>query len=259
MQTPIEILADRVAAAQAQGARFVPMAEVRDDPDLAYAVQDRLLARWGQGLGPIGGWKVGLTTPRMQALCGVSQPIGGAIFASRIHASPASVRAGDFVRLGLEFELSFRVGATPPDGGGLDAVSIREHLDAASASYELIDDRDADYAILDGASMVADNSWNRGLVLSGPRSLADLPTLTGLDCVLERDGEVIDRGCTDDVGGDPLAIVAWLANLLHQRGRRLEAGQWIMTGSMVPTRFARAGETYRFQLTGFAPAVVSIV
>lgn len=259
MTDQIQTLADRITTAQASGDRFEPMAEVSGDLDLAYAVQERshdhLIARFGE----IAGWKVGLTTPRMQQLCGVAQPIAGAIFASRIHASPATVRAADFVRLGLEFELSFRVGATPPAGEALTAASVRRYIDAAAASYELIDDRAADYARLDAPSMVADNSWNRGLVLSEPRPLNELPTLTGIGCTLELGGEEIDAGHTDAVGGDPLAIVAWLANATAGRGHALKPGQWIMTGSMVPTRFGRPGQTYRFNLDGFAPVVVEVV
>lgn len=255
----VQALADRITAAQAAGERFEPMAEVSGDLDLAYAVQEASHAHLIPRFGEIAGWKVGLTTPRMQQLCGVAQPIAGAIFASRIHASPATVRAADFVRLGLEFELSFRVGATPPAGEALTAASVRRYIDAAAASYEVIDDRDADYAHLDAPSMVADNSWNRGLVLAEPRPLGELPMLTGIACVLEKDGEQIDAGQTDAVGGDPLAIVAWLANSLDQRGHALRPGQWIMTGSMVPTRFAQPGETYRFNLDGFAPAVVEVV
>jgi 2-keto-4-pentenoate hydratase len=255
----IQSLADRMTSAQAAGERFEPVPEVAGDLDLAYAVQDRTHARLIAGHGDIAGWKVGLTTPRMQQLCGVAQPIAGAIFASRIHASPATVRAADFVRLGLEFELSFRVAATPPAGEELTASSVRRYLDAAAASYELIDDRAADYARLDAPSMVADISWNRGLVLSTPRPLSELPVLTGIGCVLEQDGQEIDRGQTDDVGGDPLAIVAWLANSLDRRGHALQPGQWIMTGSMVPTRFGKAGETWRFTLDGFEPVVVEVV
>lgn len=259
MTDQIQSLADRITAAQAAGDPFESMAEVSGDLDLAYRVQERSHEILASRFGPIAGWKVGLTTPRMQQLCGVAQPIGGAIFASRIHSSPAAVRAADFVRLGLEFELSFRVGATPPAGEALTAGSVRQYLDAAAASYELIDDRAADYTRLDAPSMVADNSWNRGLVLSQPRPLSELPSLTGIACTLEQNGEQVDAGRTDDVGGDPLAIVAWLANSIDARDQALKPGQWIMTGSMVPTRFAKAGETYRFTLDGFEPVVVEVV
>lgn len=258
MQATARSLAEAITAARENRLQFQAMPEVAGDLALAYAVQDRALELWTPRLGEIAGWKVGLTSPRMQRLCGVAQPIAGAILATRIQASPATVRADDFVRLGLEFELSFRVGPTPPGDEIQTAESVRRCLDAASASFEVIDDRAADYAVLDAPSMIADNSWNRGLVLSTPVAMERLPILTGIRGVLELNGEQIDAGMTDDVGGDPLVIAAWLANSLRERGRALSPGQWIMTGSMIPTRFARAGETYRFSLDGFDPVEVTV-
>src|SRR5688572_23430515 len=251
--------AEWVAACQARGETYAPLPDAwRGDMAFAYAVQDDALEHWTPRLGEIAGWKVGLTTPRMQALCGVAQPISGAILASRIHRSPAEVRASDFVRLGVESELSFRVARTPPASAELTAGTVRDFPDAAAASFELIDDRAADYADLDAASMVADNSWNRGLVLSTAVAMSELPSLTGIRGALYLNGAEIDSGMTEHVGGDPLAIVAWLANRVRDRGRQLEPGQWIMTGSMIPTRFPSPGETYRFVLEGFDPVEVSV-
>jgi 2-keto-4-pentenoate hydratase len=258
MQTTARSLAAAITDAHARRLPFQAMREVAGDLPRAYEVQDQALEQWTPRFGEIAGWKVGLTSPRMQQLCGVTQPIAGAILASRILASPATIRAADFVRLGLEFELSFRVGATPPGEEVVTAESVRQFLDAASASFEVIDDRAADYAALDAPSMVADNSWNRGLVLSTPVAMERLPVLTGIRGVLELGGEQIDAGVTDDVGGDPLVIVAWLANSLRERGRALSPGQWIMTGSMIPTRVATPGETYRFTLDGFDPVEATV-
>jgi 2-keto-4-pentenoate hydratase len=259
MTTPEQDYADRIVREHEQGAAFTPLlGERRADLDFAYAVQDQLLARWTPRFGAIAGWKAGLTTPRMQRMCGVAQPIAGAILAGRMHSSPASARAADFVRFGLEAELSFRIAARPKPGVELTAGNVRDIIDVACASFELIEDRAADYTTLDAASMIADNSWNGGMVRAEPALLEGFAAVTGIRGVLRLNGQEVDRGTTDDVGGDPLSIVAWLGNSLAQRGRGLEPGQWLMTGSVVPTRFPKAGETYRFELDGFSPAVLSV-
>jgi 2-keto-4-pentenoate hydratase len=252
-------IAAEIADQHDRRSRFEPLANpYRNDLDLAYAVQDDLLSFWRSALGEIAGWKVGLTTLRMQKMCGVTQPIAGAILAQRVHASPATVSAGAFVRLGVETELSFRVGKSPDPGLELTTDNVRQFLDAACASFELIEDRAADYARLDAASMIADNSWNGGVVLSTPLPIASFASFRGVRGVLEVNGQQVDSGTTDDVGGDPLGIVAWLGNALAGRGRSLEAGQWIMTGSVVPTRFAATGDTYCFTLDGFDPARLTV-
>jgi 2-keto-4-pentenoate hydratase len=63
---------------------------------------------------------------------------------------------------------------------------------------------------------------------------------------------------SEDVGGDPLRIVAWLAAHLARRGQPLLPGQWVLTGSIVTTKFPNASDTYHFAVDGLPPVAVSI-
>src|SRR5215471_20962159 len=58
------------------------------------------------GRGPVAGYKIGLTTPVMQKLCGVGEPCYGAIFAGEVHHRRAELSAGDYCRLGAETEIA---------------------------------------------------------------------------------------------------------------------------------------------------------
>lgn len=226
----------------------------------AYAVQDALVAGWlAKGQDTIAGWKVGLTTSRMQRLCGIDQPIAGAILASRVHGSREAIRAGEYVRLGLEMELAVRIAEPLPLEARLAPAQVRDCLSSVCAAFELVEDRAADYAALDACSLIADNSWNAGIVLGEAVAMEQVGNLIGRAGVLTRDGESIGRGMSEDAGGDPLEVVAWIASMLHERGRRLEPGQWIMTGSIVPTVFAGPGESYCFSIDGMPSVQVAVV
>lgn len=256
--TPAAIAAN-IAAAHAARARFEPLPDGARDLGLAYAAQKIVVQGLiAAGEGDIAGWKVGLTTRRMQEMCGVGQPIAGAVLAGRVRRSAAELSAAAFVRLGLESEIALRV-ARPLPGGDLASAQVLACLDLACAAFEVVEDRAADYARLDAASIVADNSWNAGVVLGKASPVADLQILTGRAGVLTVNGVVNDRGSSDDVGGDPLLIVAWLARELAARGQALQPGQWVMTGSIVPTRFPNPGDLYRFEVDGLAPVEVLIV
>ena len=50
--------------------------------------------------------------------------------------------------------------------------------------------------------------------------------------VLTRSGELVDTGAGAAALGDPIAVVAWLANTLGQIGAGLEPGQLVMTGAL---------------------------
>ena len=50
--------------------------------------------------------------------------------------------------------------------------------------------------------------------------------------------------------GHPFEPLRWLANHLSGRGQTLHAGEIVSTGSLVTTRFPKAGEQYRFTVEG---------
>ena len=62
------------------------------------------------------------------------------------------------------------------------------------------------------------------------------------------DGKVIDRGSGCDVLGHPFHAVAWLATHLARMGTALRAGDIVMTGNTVTTKFPDRPAAYRFEL-----------
>lgn len=228
---------------------------------LAYDIQDRVIQEFAGDANArdnAAGYKIGLTTLRMQAMCGVDQPIAGVIFAGRLHTSPAVIPAAPFIRLGVESEIAVQLGKPLPDAADLDTATVLACLSQVCAAFELIDDSDADYTALDAVSLVADNAWNAGLVLGPPTPAADFSRVKDRAGVLFQNGKIADRGNSTDVMGDPLQVVVWLARHLAARGVALRPGQWISTGSIVTTRFAAAGERYRFEVEELAAVEVLI-
>src|SRR5207244_9782901 len=157
-----------------------------------------------RGRGAIAGYKIGLTTPVMQQLCGIAEPCYGAIFAREVHDGRAELRASDYCRLGVETEIVFRLGEDilPGDAGGVAAA-----VESAAAAIELIEDLRYDYQRLDAAAMVAGNVWSAGVVVGTPvrewRALA-------LDRAAARvaiGGRAIGRGARRDDDRHPLARV----------------------------------------------------
>jgi len=223
----------------------------------AYEIQAEILRRaLRSGTDSVAGYKVGLTTGKMQKFCGVDQPIAGRILKSGVHKSGATLRTGDFHRLGIESELALRIGKEIP--AGADAQAVLGCIDAIAAAFEVIDDRDADYAHLEASSIAAENSWNRGIVLGAPTSPANFGELRGLEGRLIVNGEPAGTGTSSDVVTGPLGILAWVAGFARDAGEPLRPGQWIMTGSIIPTRFAVSGDNYSFQLSSLSPVTVTI-
>lgn len=238
----VEAAADFLLAAHREGRRFerLPAGIAPGAEDEAYRVQAALVA--GLGL-PVAGWKVALTSAAMRRVVpGIDQPCAGAIFAERVHPSPAKLPRSSLMRIGLECEAMVRLADDLPDAGRpWTRESVADHVGAVAAAFELIDDREADYNNMNAFELIADNAWNGGVVV-GPE-VADWQALdlVGARGSLEIDSKPVGEGRGGDAMGHPFEPLAWLANNAIARGRPLRAGELVMTGSIVPTQFLEAG------------------
>ena len=227
--------------------------------DDAYQVQMALVRLWtADGRDAVAGYKIALTSRAIRELVGVSEPCGGAILESMIHRGPAEIERGRFVRLGLEFELAFRMGRDLPVAGNHDAASIRPYVDTVMPAFELIEDRDADYSNLDAASLIADNAWCGGIVLGEPASGWHGLDLAQVPVTLTYNGATEDA-VTGAAMGSPLVSLSFLANLLAGQGRPLRAGDIVMSGSTLATRFAAAGDAARYAIEGIGSVDIRVV
>src|SRR5215470_14105549 len=136
----------------------------------AYRIQDalhRLMAEAGHG--EIAGWKIALTSKAMQQMTGVDQPAAGAIFSKVIHQSPARIDLAAYHHLGVEFEVAVGLGDDlPASGGPWTRASVASRVAACLPAFELVEDGDADYKTLDAFTLIAQNTWNGGVVLGAP-------------------------------------------------------------------------------------------
>jgi 2-keto-4-pentenoate hydratase len=252
MQKP-KAAAKRLFEAHERRENFAPLPPelAPRDAEEAYAIQDCYVARRAERLGAIAGYKIALSNPEMQRFVGVDQPQAGVMLASTLHRTPARVRAADYVRLIVEFEIAAEMAADLP---AADAPYTRERIArfvrSVMPALELADDRNADYAELarHPLELIADNGWNEGAVLGMPienwRAI-DLAALRGVATI---NGRVVGEGTGAAAMGHPLAAVAWIANHLAAHGRGLVYRDVVITGSIITTKTVRAGDLVRFSV-----------
>src|SRR5438477_10066539 len=79
--------------------------------DTAYEVQDQLVARLCADLrSEVVGYKIGLTSPAMQKMCGMATPVYGQILGTRVYSGDVRVDPARHRHLGIEFEITVRLG-----------------------------------------------------------------------------------------------------------------------------------------------------
>jgi 2-keto-4-pentenoate hydratase len=230
-----------------------------ETPRRAYDVQREFVDRQASaGKTSRAGYKIGLTSPSMQAMCGIDTPIAGVVLRDRVHASHFRLDRADHVRAGIEFEIAVRIGHDlPPIDRPFALAEVQSAVDAVAPAIEIIDDRHCDYASLDVLSLIADNAWNAGVVLGTfCSSWPELAEVTGT--VVLGDAGVLDQGRGRDVLGHPLLPVLWLANHLAAEGIGLRRGEVVMTGSLVTTKFPTGPGAYRFEVSGLGSVALTV-
>ena len=194
--------------------------------DEAYRIQRALIERrCAQGERQIG-WKVGLTSKAIQQQFGFHEPCFGCILETR--PSGHVFAAGELIRPGFETELCVRLGR-PLSG----AVSLEEARDAVAViypSFEIIETRGDPAQI---ALMLADNAQQRSVILGEPLALTPALRLDQVEARVELNGNVVATGVGAAVLDHPLNSVIWLARKLGEYGCSLQAGELVMTGSLV--------------------------
>jgi 2-oxo-3-hexenedioate decarboxylase/2-keto-4-pentenoate hydratase len=221
----------------------------------AYAAQEAYYRLAEPVYGAVGGAKIATTTQVMQRLMGITHPCGGAIFARTIHASPARLRTADFVNLRLESEIALKLGADlPASAAPWTRERVAPAVAAAMPAFELIEDRHADYARTEAVSLIVENCWNGGVVVGTPKSVP-AAALAGMAGRLTIGGKNGGEGQAED----PCVTLAWLANHLAERGRDLNAGMVVITGSLIPTVSIGTGERAVFRIEGLGEAVMEAV
>lgn len=238
-------LSEALLAAREDRAPIPPITE--GEPGLtvadAYAIAQLGVAADLAAGARLVGHKIGLTAEAVQRQLGVSTPDYGALLDTMAIADGATVSAADYIAPRIEAELAFRLGA-PLSGPGVTAAEVRAATEAVHPCFELVDCRIADWRIT-LVDTVADRGAAAGFVIGeAALPLAEIDT-AAVEVTLERDGEVVQRGRSDTVLGDPCNAVAWLANAVEALGEPLQAGEIILSGSITPMISVAPGERYR--------------
>ena len=81
--------------------------------------------------------------------------------------------------------------------------------------------------------------------------------ITAIEAVLTRNGEVVAKGRSDAVLGNPVTPVAWLARKVESFGVRLRAGDIVLPGSCTRAIDARPGDKFVAEFAGLGAVRLS--
>lgn len=221
----------------------------------AYHVSLRMVQRRCGAGEKIIGKKIGVTSKVVQEKLNVHQPDFGYLTDQMIYPNggemPISTR---LIQPRAEGEIAFRMKKRLA-GPGVTEQDVLDATDYVSACFEIVDSRVKDWQIKI-QDTVADNA-SCGLFVIGdekvdPKTL-DLPAVK---MRVEKNGKPLSEGVGAAALGSPLTCVAWLANTLSEFGIVLEAGDLVLSGSLVPLEPVVAGDVMSLTCEGIGTCSV---
>ena len=202
------------------------------------------------------GWKVGFgATAAMQTL-GIDQPLVGYLLRSAITDNAVDLPFADFAKVAIEPEIAVHLGSSLDDG--TDVAEIRAAISGLGAAIEIADLSFPPAAGVE--AILSGNIYQKAVILGAKDQRRAGAMLTGLSAAVCVNGVNID--IPDDLEantGTIVDVIAMVANTLAAMGERLEAGELVIVGSIVPPLFPQAGTSISYTLGEAAPLSLRIV
>jgi 2-oxopent-4-enoate/cis-2-oxohex-4-enoate hydratase len=254
----IEQLGDELYGALRARRTLLPLTERWPEITIedAYHVSLRMMRRRIEDDGEqIIGKKIGVTSRPVQEMLGVFQPDFGYLTDKMLYPDGGPMPIGELlIQPRAEGEIAFKL-CKDLNGPGVTNHDVIEATEYVMPCFEVVDSRIRDWKIRI-EDTVADNA-SCGLFVLGdqgvePRGL-DFPNLR---MRVYKNGRFLSEGLGSAALDSPLNCVSWLANTLSKFGITLNAGDVVLSGSLVPLEPVVPGDEMRLELQGVGTASV---
>jgi 2-oxopent-4-enoate/cis-2-oxohex-4-enoate hydratase len=141
------------------------------------------------------------------------------------------------------------------NGPGVTNEDVLDATEYVTACFEVVDSRVHDWKVKI-QDTVADNASCGLFVLGDERAEPDDLDFPNLKMRVYKNGQPLSEGLGSAALGSPLNCVSWLANTLSRFGITLNAGDVVLSGSLVPLEPVVAGDEMRLEVDGVGTASV---
>jgi len=202
------------------------------------------------------GKKIGVTSKPVQDMLGVFQPDFG-FLTDVMLVSDGKVHVDCHIAPMAEAEIAFKLkkGLKGPGVTGQDVIDATEYVQPC---FEIVDSRIKDWKIKI-QDTIADNASCGVFVLGESKVAPNDVDMSALEVIVKKNDEEVSRGVGSSVQGAPENAVAWLANTLGEYGIPFEAGEIILSGSLVPLHPVVRGDKMTMSIEGFGGCEVEFV
>lgn len=196
-----------------------------------------------EGRGTPVGWKLGLGAKAAMETAGTAGPLLGYLTAATRLDNGAEIEITDRTNPLIEPEIAIHLGADLDPGASREQAMAA--VSALGIAFEVVD---IDLPIDQVEELLAAGVFHHSYVLGEPVPDRAGALTAGLDLTVTRNSEQIARTDAPEAAIGALAdLIRLTADYLGAFGHRLRAGQFIISGSIVPPIPVAPGEEFTFQ------------
>ena len=223
----------------------------------SYEISQHFLQRRIEGRGEtLIGKKIGVTSDAVQSMLGVFEPDFG-FLTDAMQVCEGDISIGHLIQPRAEAEIAFRLGHSLT-GPGVTADDVIAATEAVIPCFEVVDSR------IDGwrikiQDTVADNA-SCGIYILGDGNVNPAGIdLAACKVTVHKNGKFLSEGLGSAVQGSPQSAIAWLANTFGKMGMSLNAGEIVLSGSLVPLEPVKPGDKMVMDIPGIGSTVANFV
>lgn len=176
------------------------------------------------------GYKIGCVSAGNQKMMGLTHPAWGRLWSTELHETGADLKKARYANPSMEAEFAIAL-AAPVDPARTTSEQLVEVIEAI---YPVIEIHNLAFRgeAPRGPELIASNAILAGVVRGAPTTDIREPRITDLKLIY--DGASVDSWTGLTWPGGMLTAIGWLAQQLAGLGKRLEAGDTILTGAWGP-------------------------
>jgi len=222
----------------------------------AYAIQEKLVDLLGM---KVGGWFGACTNTVIQEMLGLPEPYYARLLEPYILKSDSVLKSSDFPPMVLECEFGFRLKQDlPPRNSAYSRSEVEFAVASVHPTIEVVAGHLKNWPEQDVFSVIADNGTDGALIYGEGVNNWQHLDLKHCEVSLSVNNQVVRTGSGENVLGDPVEALVWLANARARDGDGLKSGDIHNTGTATDIIWVNAGDvaTATFSDLGSATLVI---
>ena len=193
----------------------------------------------------ISGFKGALTNVNAQKMFSTKTSAMGVLFSKGELFPDVTISLDQYNVPLIETEIGFLVAKRiAPQPRAMDSENVLSHIDCALPMIEIVD-IGVDGKLIGATDLIAINNAAANYIPGSKRTEIcedALASLSEATVKLTLDKNHLGEGSANDTMGGQIKALTWLVNQVLARGYTIEAGNWLMTGSLGSPYQAKPGK-----------------